>query len=663
MKLLWLLLPAILLGILLAGSAKAVQCTSCSDCNTKIAGAASGDTVELTGALSYTGTSECIWFNAKSGITLDCKGYIIAGDDTGTDNGIRLDNSNGNTIRNCVIKDFNWGVYLVSSSSNTLLNIVSNSNFVGIVISSSSNSNSLVNVTANSNTRGIDISSGSSYNAVINSAANFNTGAGNNGVGLGTGYTCTHNSFTNLTAKQNGYGVVFYATSEQNLLNNSIIEGNTYYGIYMQAYSSNYPRYQTLYNNVFNNTNNFGSNDINNQPNYFSTAKTAGTNIVGGPWIAGNVWANPSGTGFSQTCTDSNPQDGICDSPNPLSTGNVDNLPLKAGSNVYTCTSCSECSSKIAAASSGDTVQLTASISNQAGMCISFSGKSGITFDCLGNTIDGDDISYGYGIWMRGYNDEGSSYNTIRNCRITDFGMGVYIDGYTSTNNIISGCTADSNIYDGFAIASSSNNVLTNLTATSNGVLGVALMGSNNVLANSNLNSNSQFGLHITDASYNAITNITASGNMIGIKFLCQFGLQYTTINNSRIENNSQYGVYFQSVTGYNPRYNLFYNNYFNNTANLASDSVDNQPNYFSTAKTAGTNIISGPYIGGNFWGSPSGGFYPQPCTDATPQDGICDFPYTLSTGNVDNLPLKFFQQDTTPPEPSPQARPRQAFP
>jgi len=28
------------------------------------------------------------------------------------------------------------------------------------------------------------------------------------------------------------------------------------------------------------------------------------TNIIGGPNLGGNFWANPSGTGFSQTCID-----------------------------------------------------------------------------------------------------------------------------------------------------------------------------------------------------------------------------------------------------------------------------------------------------------------------------------------------------------------------
>ncbi len=57
--------------------------------------------------------------------------------------------------------------------------------------------------------------------------------------------------------------------------------------------------------------------------------KTAGENIVGGPYLGGNFWANPNGTGFSQTHPDAD-RDGICDEPyvvNPEE-ASTDALPL-----------------------------------------------------------------------------------------------------------------------------------------------------------------------------------------------------------------------------------------------------------------------------------------------------------------------------------------------
>jgi len=61
--------------------------------------------------------------------------------------------------------------------------------------------------------------------------------------------------------------------------------------------------------------------------NVWNTPKTAGTNIVGGPFLGGNFYATPSGTGFSQTCADSD-KDGICDSRIEFNAYNLDYLPL-----------------------------------------------------------------------------------------------------------------------------------------------------------------------------------------------------------------------------------------------------------------------------------------------------------------------------------------------
>jgi outer membrane protein assembly factor BamB len=54
-----------------------------------------------------------------------------------------------------------------------------------------------------------------------------------------------------------------------------------------------------------------------------------GESIVGGPWIGGNYWAKPDGTGFSQNCP-STMNKGICDNPYTITADglNVDKYPL-----------------------------------------------------------------------------------------------------------------------------------------------------------------------------------------------------------------------------------------------------------------------------------------------------------------------------------------------
>lgn len=61
-------------------------------------------------------------------------------------------------------------------------------------------------------------------------------------------------------------------------------------------------------------------------PNTWNGTKTRGMNVVGGPFLGGNYWANPGGTGWSQVTPDRG--DGFCNAPYIINEENVDNLPL-----------------------------------------------------------------------------------------------------------------------------------------------------------------------------------------------------------------------------------------------------------------------------------------------------------------------------------------------
>ena len=126
---------------------------------------------------------------------------------------------------------------------------------------------------------------------------------------------------TSSMAVASGNGLYMSHNNTGNLITGNIIINSYYYGININSGSSG---------NIF--YNNYLSNDVNlalnsNGTNIWNIDKTAGENIVGGPYIGGNCWANPSGTGFSQTHLD-NDEDGICDENYTINAYNVDYLPL-----------------------------------------------------------------------------------------------------------------------------------------------------------------------------------------------------------------------------------------------------------------------------------------------------------------------------------------------
>ncbi|MEM4703092.1 MAG: M14-type cytosolic carboxypeptidase [Candidatus Pacearchaeota archaeon] len=100
-------------------------------------------------------------------------------------------------------------------------------------------------------------------------------------------------------------------------------------------------------------------------------------------------------------------------------------------------------------------------INSQNTTCINISANN-VTFDCQGHTIDGIDTSNTYGIYMNNRQN-----NTIKNCVVTDFYDGIYL--YSSSNNSITNNTASSNIRYGIVIHGSHNNRLTGNIAFNNG--------------------------------------------------------------------------------------------------------------------------------------------------------------------------------------------------
>ena len=249
-----------------------------------------------------------------------------------------VDNSN---ISNNILMSNYFGIKLDYSSNNTLSGNKAFNNRLGIVLAHS-NDNILKRNNASDNSYGINVAGLSSNNILVENIASSNNGYGlGRGDGIGINSWGNNNTLSGNTANLNNDSGIFLRSSTNILSENSVSKNDQ--GIYMESSDSNTVNSNNVANNnigvyLWNSiTNNINNNYFNNTNNYiqegiifgntWNTTKTPGINIIGALSLGGNFWAYPNGTGFSQTCINTD-GDGICDSPNILDANNIDYLPL-----------------------------------------------------------------------------------------------------------------------------------------------------------------------------------------------------------------------------------------------------------------------------------------------------------------------------------------------
>ncbi|RLC33933.1 hypothetical protein DRH14_04085, partial [Candidatus Shapirobacteria bacterium] len=561
-----------------------------------------------------SGTSPCMNISANN-IILDCQGYMIDGDNL-ADYGIYIyrdsEQTTNITVKNCVVAD--WGlanIYLYNADGNNLTGVTANSSPNYGFYLYHSDSNNFSDCTANSNYDGFYLHYSDS-NLISDSKANSND---RYGFFL---YHSSSNTISNLTVSSNtNYGIRIYADSDNNIIANSTISNNTYAGLYLDEDGSNDPEYNEIYNCLLNNSGTYGNIRVDSGitgENYFNTTEQSGTRIYSsGTRIGGNYWTNPSGTGYSDTCNDTD-HDGFCDDPLNLSYGTSvawDHLPLSDEYYQYCVCNCMDLNE------TGAVYYLARDIlDSDASVCINISADD-ITLDCQTYSIDGTDSASSYGIKI--HRTSSTSVNvTVRNCKISDWTYSVSLEYADDTTILNSEMSSNSK---GLYVFNTDSLNVSNCTFSSN---------------SDGIEINTCTSCEFSDSTFKS------NGNALTIAHLSGTGSTFTGLNISGCTNNA---IYFPVATAGQK----FYNNFINCSSHLGYASSTGI-NSFNTTKQAGTRITDSDYfneIGGNYWANPSGTGYSEICVD-NDHDGFCDQTYELDENNIDYLPYAAYDPCNT---------------
>ena len=228
------------------------------------------------------------------------------------------------------------------------------------------------------------------------------------------------------------------------------------------------------------------------------------------------------------------------------------------------------------------------------------------------------------------------------------------------------------------------------------------VVSNNNIIADNFVDDN--YGITVADFSFAKNYDTILDGNTIlgNTRGLCILGTKGLSVTNNVIGDSTGTGIQLwysrdarfsqnqvrnnsvgveiksdpsgSSVTGNN----TFVDNYFNNfnqviittpeesKGNLPMDTKKGSPaidetkgdvgmirdvptsegNYWNITKTPGTNIVGGPFLGGNYWASPDGNGWSQVTPDRG--DGFCIAPFVIDMNNTDHLPLHTYTPKPT---------------
>ena len=243
--------------------------------------------------------------------------------------------------------------------------------------------------------------------------------------------------------------------------------------------------------------------------------------------------------------------------------------------------------------------------------------------ESMNNTLSQNNLS-GNGIWL----DEGCSQNMLFN-NVIEKGN-IILGAHCWNDTILQNQLSNGN---GISIACCGGNNLVSRNSIMNCSTGIDIydVQARTVLSNNQI-MNCNYGIVLdsvfgSEIYYNTISNTSSTG--IYFREECHDN----ELSNNMITSSKLSGIHLLDSSADN----RIYNNYFNNTINAkVENSVGNS---WNTTKKKGTNIVNGPYLGGNFWADPHGTGFSQTAEDSN-SDGISDLPYRVNGSDVDYLPL-----------------------
>lgn len=499
-------------------------------------------------------TSTCMEITGTN-ITLDCQGHTIDGINTDYSYGIYKNGGHTDTyitIKNCIVSDWYYGIYLVASHKNT----INDSSFIS---------------------NGININiPHSDYNNFTNIITKEASGSG---VAL---YYSYYNIFDNINTSYNGYGF-YFDNGDYNTINNSFATGDQYY----------FFAYNPASYNKFENTRCVGDGSdyhpcfeiSDGGYNNFTNCSSYGIDDTIGLYLGGD------GGNIVISYKDEYSANGIhIASDNNLiknsTTFNVQKYGLRISGN----------NNNISYSLFNESYLLDTYITNCNNIIQNITGSGNRPIEFYNSTVTQSNKILSQLVLCDADNSTITNITIIASNTLHNNGIYLYNTNYSNLSNINS-----SNNYEGIYLYNSAYNNIFNSTFKNNAGTGILdYTGS---------------GITISDSYYNNIYNNIYNNNSNGI-VLKGSNTHNNTIYNSNLTNNIYSGLYvltWSDSSIQNTIYNNLFNNTLNIFFYIDGSGV-NYCNISKQQGTR--ILTNGNLIGGNYWTNSSGDGYSDTCTD-----------------------------------------------